>query len=86
MSIMLTIFDVFNYEKRVYGSLCFELLSQQMSQSEKKSIDMSSMQISTSRSCWRPYLERLMYSESIVCNLGCKIVLDTIIRNLNSFE
>ena len=36
MSIMLTIFDVFIKEKRVYGSLCFELLPQQMSQSKKK--------------------------------------------------
>ena len=74
MSIMLTIVDVFIKEKKVYGSLCFELLPQQMSQSKKKSMDLSSMQISTSRSCWRPYLERLMYSESNVCNLGCKIV------------
>ena len=41
MSIMLTIFDVFTYkEKRVYGSLCFELLPQQMSQSKKKYIDL----------------------------------------------
>ena len=31
MSIMLTIFDVSIKEKRVYGSLCFELLPQQMS-------------------------------------------------------
>ena len=36
MSIMLTIFDVTIKEKRVYVSLCFELLSQQMSQSKKK--------------------------------------------------
>ena len=36
MSIMLTIFDVSIKEKRVYGSLCFELLSQQMSQSKRK--------------------------------------------------
>ena len=36
MSIMLTIFDVSIKEKRVYGSLCFELLPQQMSQSKKK--------------------------------------------------
>ena len=42
MSIMLTIFDVSIKEKRVYGSLClcFELLSQQMSQSKKKYIDL----------------------------------------------
>ena len=36
MSIMLLIFDVSIKEKRVYGSLCFELLPQQMSQSKKK--------------------------------------------------
>ena len=36
MSIMLTIFDVSIEEKRVYGSLCFELLPQQMSKSKKK--------------------------------------------------
>ena len=35
MSIMLTIFDVSIKEKRVYGSLCFELLPQQMSQRKK---------------------------------------------------
>ena len=40
MSIMLTIFDVSIKEKRVYGSLCFELLPQQMSQSKKKYIDL----------------------------------------------
>ena len=40
MSIMLTIFDVSIKEKRVYRSLCFELLPQQMSQSEKKYIDL----------------------------------------------
>ena len=33
--IMLTIFDVSIKEKRVYGSLCFELLPQQISQSKK---------------------------------------------------
>ena len=38
MSIMLTIFDVSIKEKRVYGSLCFELLPQQMSKSKKKYI------------------------------------------------
>ena len=31
----LTIFDVSIKEKRVFGSLCFELLPQQMSQSKK---------------------------------------------------
>ena len=40
MSIMLTIFDISIKEKRVYGSLCFELLPQQMSQSKKKYIDL----------------------------------------------
>ena len=40
MSIMLTKFDVSIKEKRVYGSLCFELLPQQMSQSNKKYIDL----------------------------------------------
>ena len=40
MSIMLTIFDVSVKEKRVYGSLCSELLPQQMSQSKKKYIDL----------------------------------------------
>ena len=36
MIIMSTIFDVSINEKRVYGSLCFELLPQQMSLSKKK--------------------------------------------------
>ena len=40
MSIMLTIFDVFIKEKRVYGSLRFELFPQQMSQSSKKNMDL----------------------------------------------
>ena len=40
MCIMLTIFDVSIKEKRVYGSLCFELLPQQMSKSTKKYIDL----------------------------------------------
>ena len=40
MSIMLTIFDVSIKEKRVYGSLCFELLPQQISQSKKKYMDL----------------------------------------------
>ena len=40
MNIMLTIFDVSIKEKRVYGSLCFELLPQLMSQSKKKYIDL----------------------------------------------
>ena len=40
MSIISTIFDVSIKEQRVYGSLCFELLPQQMSQSKKKYIDL----------------------------------------------
>ena len=32
--------DVSIKEKRVYGSLCFELLPQQMSQSKKKYMDL----------------------------------------------
>ena len=36
MSILSTIFDVSIKEKRVYGSLCSELLPQQISQSKKK--------------------------------------------------
>ena len=37
---MLTIFGVSIKEMRVYGSLCFELLPQQMSKSKKKYIDL----------------------------------------------
>ena len=40
MSIMLTIFDVSIKEKRVNGSVCFELLPQKMSQSKKKYMDL----------------------------------------------
>ena len=40
MCIMLTVFDVFIKEKRIYGSLCFELLPRQMSQTKKKYIDL----------------------------------------------
>ena len=40
MSFMLTIFDVTLKEKRVYGSLCFELLPQHMSQRKKKYMDL----------------------------------------------
>ena len=36
----LTILDVSIKDKRVYGSLCLELLPQQMSQSNKKYIDL----------------------------------------------
>ena len=75
MSIMSTIFDVSIKEKRVYGSLCFELLSQQMSQSKKKVHGVVDHILNVK---W--------YSESNLCNLGCKIVYDTIIRNFNSSE
>ena len=60
MSILLNIFDVSIKEKRVYGSLCFGLLPQQMSKSKKKYIELCQSQISTNRSCCRPYLERLI--------------------------
>ena len=40
MSIMSTIFNVSFKENRVYGSLCFELLPQQMSQSKKNYMDL----------------------------------------------
>ena len=40
MSFMFTIFDVSREEKRVNGSLCFELLPQQMCKSEKKYMDL----------------------------------------------
>ena len=40
MSIMLTVFGVSIKEKRVYGSLCFELLTQQTSQSKRKYMDL----------------------------------------------
>ena len=40
MSIIITIFDVSIKEKSVYGSLCFDLLPQQMSQSKKKYMDL----------------------------------------------
>ena len=37
---MLTTFDVSIKEKWVYGSLCFDLIPQQISQSKKKYIDL----------------------------------------------
>ena len=40
MSIILTIIGLSIKENRVYGSLCFELLPQQMSKSKKKYIDL----------------------------------------------
>ena len=39
MSILFTIFDVSIKEKRVYGSLCFELLPKQMSKSKMMYMD-----------------------------------------------
>ena len=48
MSIMLTIFDVSIKEKMVYGSLCFELLPQQMSKSKNKYTDLVSMSVRSS--------------------------------------
>ena len=75
MSIMSTIFDVSIKEKRVYGSLCFELLPQQMSQSKKKYMDLH--QHSNKYKAGRVgdhILNVKWYSESNVCNLGCKIV------------
>ena len=39
-SIISTIFDVSIKEKRVYGSLCFGLLPQQIGQSKKKYMDL----------------------------------------------
>ena len=41
MSIILTIFDVSIKEKRVYGSICSELLPQQMSQSKSATYKIS---------------------------------------------
>ena len=40
MSIMSNIFDISIKEKRVNGSLCFELLPQQISQGKKKYMDL----------------------------------------------
>ena len=40
MSIMLTIFDVSIKIRRVYGSLCFELLPWQISQNKKKYMEL----------------------------------------------
>ena len=40
MRIVSTILDVSIKEKRVYGSLCFQLLPQQMSLSKKKYMDL----------------------------------------------
>ena len=69
MSIMLTIFDVSIKENRVYGSLCFELLPHQMSQTKKKSMDLCQH-----ANKYKHILNVEWYSESNVCSLGCKIV------------
>ena len=37
---MVTIFDISVKEKLVYGSLCYDLLPKQMSQSKKKYMDL----------------------------------------------
>ena len=57
---MSTIFDVSIKEKRVYGSLCFELLPQQMGQSKKKYMDLCQHADKYKRVVLRPYLECLM--------------------------
>ena len=74
MSIMLTIFDVSIKEKRVYGSLCFELLHQQMSQSKTKSMDLCQHAQVQAGPVGDHISNVKWYSESNVCNLGCKIV------------
>ena len=62
MSIMLTIFDVSIKEKRVYGSLCFELFPQQMSLSKKKYMDLC-QRANKYKQVVLPYLGRLMVFE-----------------------
>ena len=57
---MSTIFDVSIKEKRVYGSLCFELLSQQMGQSKKTYMDLCQHADKYKQVVLRPYLEFLM--------------------------
>ena len=57
---MSTIFDVSIKEKRVYGSLCFELLPQQMGQSKKKYMDLCQHADKYKQVVLRPYLECLM--------------------------
>ena len=69
MNIMLTIFDG-SIKKRVNGSLCFELLPQQMSQSKKKYMD----QRQHANKYKQVMLETKWYSEGNVCNLSCKTV------------
>ena len=60
MSIMLTTFDVTIKEKRVNGSLCFKLLPQHMSQSNKKYMAQCQHANKYKQVLLRPYLERLM--------------------------
>ena len=60
MSIMLTIFDVSIKEKRIYGSLCFELLPQLMSESKKKYIDLCQLVNKYKQVVLETYLECLM--------------------------
>ena len=60
MSIMLAIFGVFIKEKKVYGSLCFKLFPQQRARVKRSTKTCAELQIITSMSCWRHYLERLM--------------------------
>ena len=57
---MVIIFDVSLKEKRIYGSLCFELLPQKMSQSKKKYKDPCQHANKYKHVVWRPYLERLV--------------------------
>ena len=59
LSIIFTIFDV-SIKKRVYGSLCFELLPQQMSQSKKKYIDLCQHANKYKQVVLMPYLKCLM--------------------------
>ena len=74
MSIMSTIFDISIKEKRVYGSLCFELLPQQMSQSKKKYMDLCQH----ANKFKLVMLEAISWMfngiQSVTYNLGCKIV------------
>ena len=58
MNIMLTLFDVSIKENRVYGSLCFELLPQQMSQSKKKYMDL----------CQHTHTYKQLVLETIILN------------------
>ena len=72
MSIMLTIFDV-SEKKGICDSLCFELLPKQNSQSKKKYIDVC-QHANKYKQVGDLTLDVKWYSESNICNLGCKIV------------